>query len=220
MQYLVTWQHLFYCPVSLQSILLGYSKICLVYCLHASSETMSTHILLLYMISVVSIAELPMTAEKQEQIEPYDQDLSRPQRVQEREVSDTNGTITKKTETKTGIIIPYYGDRPSQEWDAIIAAKNAHPELPMIVVVNPDNGPGNYKDQKYAMQIQRLQSAGIVVLGYTYTEYADRSADSVRADIDAYKNWYGVDGIAFDEMSNKPGHESYYRDLSDFAKFK
>jgi hypothetical protein len=173
---------------------------------------------LIYIISLVSIVVLLVTTEKSEQLELYNPDQSSAQRVQRTEVSDVDCLIIKKT--KTGIVIPYYGDRPSQGWNAIINAKNVHPDLPMIVVVNPNNGPGNYKDQKYELQIQRLQSAGIFVLGYTYTEYANRNSSSVRADIDAYKSWYNVDGISFDEMSNKPGHETYYKNLSDFAYYK
>ena len=56
-------------------------------------------------------------------------------------------------------------------------------------------------------------------MGYTYTDYGRRSIISVQADIDLWK-WYDVDGISLDEMSNTAGDESYYHNLSSYAKSK
>jgi hypothetical protein len=37
-------------------------------------------------------------------------------------------------------------------------------------------------------------------------------------DIANYSNWYKVDGIYFDQMAVKPGEESYYESLTQYAK--
>ena len=117
----------------------------------------------------------------------------------------------------TGIIIPLY-TYPDSTWDSVVRQKNAHPAVPIIAIINPDNGPGASQDPNYITGIQKLQSSGVTVIGYVYTSYALRSASIVAADIDQYKTWYNVNGIFFDEMSNISGHEAYYRNLSDYAK--
>src|SRR5258707_13048109 len=118
---------------------------------------------------------------------------------------------------RTGVVIPLY-IYPGPDWDRLIQVKNTYSRVPMIAVINPYNGPGTYQDLNYVTGIQNLRSAGITVLGYVYTNYAARSTEDVTADINAYKNWYALDGIFFDEMSNLAGNESYYSNLSNYAK--
>jgi hypothetical protein len=54
-------------------------------------------------------------------------------------------------------------------------------------------------------------------MGYTYTQYGARSASIIKADIDSYKNWYGVTDIFFDEASNASGQIPYYQDLANYV---
>jgi hypothetical protein len=117
----------------------------------------------------------------------------------------------------TGIMIPLY-TYPGSTWDQVIAAKNAHPSVPIVAIINPSNGSGNVQNSAYVTGIQNLQSANITVLGYVHTNYATRNIALAVNDTNNYKNWYGVNGIFFDEMSNTPGNESYYRYLNDHAK--
>lgn len=120
--------------------------------------------------------------------------------------------------TSTGIMIPLY-TYPGSTWDTVIAAKNAHPSVPIVAIINPDNGPGGAKDSNYASGIQNLRAAGVKVIGYVYTQYGGRSASSINADVDTYKAWYPqLEGIFYDEMNNSPGDETYYRNLSNYAK--
>ncbi|HZW85035.1 MAG TPA: spherulation-specific family 4 protein [Nitrososphaerales archaeon] len=117
----------------------------------------------------------------------------------------------------TGVIVPLYS-YPGPDWTAVVQAKLAHPSVPVVAVINPSNGPGATQDQNYVQGVDRLRAAGVTVLGYVYTSYADRNASSVLADINSYKAWYAVNGIFFDEMSNVAGSESYYAALSSHAK--
>ncbi|WP_268541211.1 spherulation-specific family 4 protein, partial [Candidatus Nitrosotenuis cloacae] len=117
-----------------------------------------------------------------------------------------------------GIMIPLY-TYPGGTWDQVIAAKAAHPSVPIIAIINPNNGPGSSRDANYASGIQELQSAGIVVIGYVFTQYGSRSTSAVTADIDRYKSFYPqIQGIFFDEMLNTLGGENYYLNLSNYAK--
>ncbi|MDA4118362.1 MAG: spherulation-specific family 4 protein [Thaumarchaeota archaeon] len=118
---------------------------------------------------------------------------------------------------KTGVIIPLYA-YPGSSWASVVQAKQAHPDVPFVVVINPDSGPGPLQDPNYAHGIQSMQSAGIVVLGYVYTSYAMRPTSYVIADVSAYKALYRVNGIFFDQMSNVAGNEGYYSYLSSYAK--
>ena len=118
--------------------------------------------------------------------------------------------------TKTGILIPLYR-HPDSTWDDLIQVKHEHSSVPIIAIINPGNGPG-FWDPTYFLGIKKLQSAGIPTLGYVYTSYGARNSSEITADIDTYKNWYGVNGIFFDEMAHVPGKEDYYLHLSNYAK--
>src|SRR5579885_98509 len=120
------------------------------------------------------------------------------------------------TADPTGVMVPLY-TYPGQTWDTVIQAKNANPAVPVVAIINPSNGPGSY-DPNYASGITSLKQAGIIVLGYVFTGYGSRDAGSIESDINSYKNWYGVNGIFFDEMSNVAGQEGYYKNLSEYAK--
>lgn len=117
----------------------------------------------------------------------------------------------------TGVIVPLYV-YPGEEWGELIEIKNANPSVPVVAVINPDNGPGSSKDPNYVEGVQALKIAGIVVLGYAWTDYGDRSSSAVRSEIRKYDNWYSVDGIFFDAMSNLRGKLKYYNNLDNFTK--
>lgn len=86
----------------------------------------------------------------------------------------------------TGVIVPLYA-YPGPMWQGLIQAKQAHPSVPVIAIINPDNGPGSWQDPTILQGVRSLQAAGITVVGYVYTQYAARSLSSVESDINAYK---------------------------------
>jgi hypothetical protein len=119
----------------------------------------------------------------------------------------------------TGSIVPLYTDPGDSSWSAMVAAKNAHPSVPVVAILNPANGPGSAASSAYTSGITALTSAGIRVIGYVYTSYGARAAATVRTDIDRWHSWYpAMSGIFFDEESNTAGTEAYYGDLSSYVK--
>ncbi len=46
-----------------------------------------------------------------------------------------------------------------------------------------------------------MKAAGVVTIGYVYTNYGAVSLQSVESSIDAWKNLYGVTGIFLDAMA-------------------
>ena len=129
-------------------------------------------------------------------------------------LSDTVYALPKST----GIIIPLYAD-PGGEWEKVIYAKKTHPSVPVLVIINPNNGPMPCPNQDYVKGITDLKSAGIFTLGYVSTNYTARNHSDIITDVDNWKNCYpNIDGIFFDEMSNMLGKENYYANLTSYAK--
>lgn len=119
--------------------------------------------------------------------------------------------------TSTGVIVPLY-TYPGPMWQGVIQAKQAHPSVPMIAVINPSNGPGGWQDPNILQGVRSLQSVGITVVGYVYTEYGSVSLSSLEAQIRTYQSLYAVNGIFFDQMSNVHGYEWYYSTLNNYVK--
>src|SRR5881397_1330215 len=107
--------------------------------------------------------------------------------------------ISFAASTNSGIVIPLYTYPTDGSWAETLQAKNAHPNVPIIAVINPSNGPGGASDLKFVQGVKNFQAAGIIVLGYVATGYASQLISSLESQIGSYKNWYSVNGIFFDE---------------------
>src|SRR2546427_930248 len=142
-------------------------------------------------------------------------------------------TSTGPASSRTGVIISLYispgsntcgqfgGPGTTNCYDALIAVHNLHPSVPIVAKVNPSNGPGTAPDATHLNGFNKLKAAGITVLGYVSTGYArdpNKSIAISEGKIDAYKNWYNLDGIFFDEMSNNAADAPYYSTVSNYAK--
>src|SRR3989475_4799530 len=103
-------------------------------------------------------------------------------------------------------------------WQPLIAAKQAHPRVPIIAMINPSSGPGTSYDSNFNAGINNLRAAGIIVLGYIGTKYCAMTLSTAEGQIDTYHSFYKLDGFLFDEMKNTPGCESYYSTLTNYAK--
>jgi len=130
-----------------------------------------------------------------------------------------SGGASGGTGPAVGTIVPLYTDPGDPSWTAIVAAKKAHPAVAVVAIVNPDSGPGAEVDSSYASGITRLISAGITAIGYVSTSYTARGEPAVKTDIDRWHTFYpNLQGVFFDEQSDKPGDDTFYRDVSSYAK--
>ena len=125
---------------------------------------------------------------------------------------------SKSTTSSTGIIVPLYTYPTDSSWSSLVKIKESYPSVPIIAIINPNNGVGSSKDSNYVSGVKQLQAGGIEVLGYVYTNYGSRTAKTIEDQISDYKNWYGVNGIFFDEMSSSGSSLSYYKILAAFVK--
>jgi hypothetical protein len=100
----------------------------------------------------------------------------------------------------------------SSDWTQAIDTKPA----PGVMLLNVDSGPGTGPLSHFQTLTRQAQAAGITVLGYSSTEYGQRSISSVEADVRDYKSWYGVNGIFLDLTQGTSGEFSYYQQLSSY----
>ena len=149
--------------------------------------------------------------------------------------------IANAATSSNTLIVPLYswpvkyvnGQRVlSDSWQALYNTASANPNLRIMMILNPDNGNFGLGDglltqeQMAAAQAnpdilwatQQMQSKKIAITGYVYTEYAARDPEICKQRIDLYKRLYGATGILFDQMSNVPGNEDYYRNLDAYVK--
>ncbi len=87
-----------------------------------------------------------------------------------------------------------------------------------LAVLNPSSGPGERVDPDYVTAVRRAQSLGVRMLGYVHTSYGARSAAAVLTEIERYLDWYGVDGIFFDEAASDCAGLPYLAALSGDLK--
>jgi hypothetical protein len=114
-----------------------------------------------------------------------------------------------------GTIFPFYIYPTSSAIQELINTATQYPNVPIWVILDPANGPGNQIDPTYVSAIQQIRAAGIVILGYVNTNYGKRAKSLVEKDISTWVNFYGPDGIFLDLMAvNHP----YYSSITDYAE--
>ncbi|TLX82841.1 MAG: hypothetical protein E6L00_02610 [Thaumarchaeota archaeon] len=118
----------------------------------------------------------------------------------------------------TGIYYPLYS---LSELPQVLAAKQAFPNVPFNVNINPASGPGTAPSTAWTSAITQLKSAGAVVTGYVPTAYGTgRSIANVEGMISSYNQFYPnmLDGIMFDEVSGSCSKFTFYQTISNYAR--
>lgn len=141
-----------------------------------------------------------------------------------------------------GLLVPFYeypyGDDALADWNALITAIDAHPEMPYYVIINIDNG-GPYSPnppsgmQDFALWIDAINSrSNAKAIGYIHTSYGTRDSSVMLEAVDNYANWttsagrssnassYNIqmDGIFFDEIDTDPTMLDYNTEITTYAK--
>lgn len=100
----------------------------------------------------------------------------------------------------------YYQPRESDTW----ADTLSDPSTVGFVIVNPNSGPGETASSDWQVQMDVARASGATVLGYVSSDYANaaiardgsRTPENIIAEIQSYVEWYGIDGVFLDEVSN------------------
>ncbi|MBC7756557.1 MAG: spherulation-specific family 4 protein [Bdellovibrio sp.] len=110
------------------------------------------------------------------------------------------------------ILVPAYFypsfDPAQSNWDEMTAAAS---KTNITAIMNPASGPGSAENSDYTAAINAFRAAGGKVIGYVPTNYGARSQADVLAEVGNYQNFYNVDGIFLDEMSNLASNLAYYQ---------
>lgn len=99
-------------------------------------------------------------------------------------------------------------------WERLVALA---PVL-RAVIVNIHNGPGDEADPAYPKVLDRLNDAGVRILGYIDTDYGGRSLARITADVDAWLARYGVHGVFLDQVASGLDRLDHYADVTLAAR--
>jgi len=130
------------------------------------------------------------------------------------------GLVAALQASGLGVLVPaYFYPAQGSAWDALNLAAQ---RVPLIAIMNPNNGPAASPNADYSRAVTALRNAGGLVIGYAYTTYTLRAIAEVKTDIDRYHSFYTVDGFFVDEMTNDSdgAHLAYYEELYNYIKNK
>ena len=120
----------------------------------------------------------------------------------------------------TGLLVPLfiYPAALATAWQPLLAVKRANPAVPILAIVNPNNGPGIATDPNYVNGIAALRQAGVLVLAYVHTTYGARTFSDIITDLEGYLTLYKsvFDGLFVDEMGTS--NLSYNQQIAQYAK--
>jgi hypothetical protein len=127
----------------------------------------------------------------------------------------------EKRDNRLKILLPLYSypnwyDRDKYLWKQVVTAAK---KVTIVAIINPNNGPDRAPpNTDYQQGIKDLNRAGIKMVGYVPSNYANRNLQAVKTDIDLYVKYFHLDGIFIDEMSSDRGKIDYYQQLYRYIK--
>lgn len=129
-----------------------------------------------------------------------------------------SGEVSNQHQGVPAYFYPNVGN-PSNDWFRMCSSMNTNMGA-STAVMNPSSGPGSTKNSDYAKAIQYCHSHGQNVIGYLHTSYGKRSLSTVESEVTKYYQWYQVNGIFVDEMSNNSSTATYYHSLYQYIHNK
>lgn len=120
------------------------------------------------------------------------------------------------------LLVPAYfypgGNKALKEWERLIAVGT---KAPVVVIVNPDSGPGKKGDPNYSAIMKQLTEAKIGTIGYVTLSYAKRPIATVKAEVDLWLKFYpDIGGIFFDEQPSDKASAAFAAEAFAYAKEK
>ena len=117
------------------------------------------------------------------------------------------------------IVVPayFYPSSSGSDWDDMNTAAAI---VPITAIMNPASGPGNSQINDYVNAVGDLRTAGGRVIAYVASGFGNKPLQNVLDEIDLYDQWYDIDGIFIDEMSNSSatGTLDFYQAIYDHVK--
>lgn len=116
----------------------------------------------------------------------------------------------------TRLAVPWYvhpAEAPEQ-WQRLAALG----DRVEFAVVNVADGPGLPGDPYYPQALAMLREHGVRVYGYVDVDYGRRAVSLVEADVRAWLERYGIDGIMFDQVASGLAGLGHNRVLAILAR--
>lgn len=110
-------------------------------------------------------------------------------------------------------ILSAYFD-PGSTWDQALTTAS----IGATIIVNVNSGPGSTLDPAYLQVVTAARATGVALLGYIDTGYAAVSRSDIDQQIGAYRRWYGITDIYFDDVSSSAFDLGYYRSISQYVR--
>ncbi|WP_214326722.1 spherulation-specific family 4 protein [Nonomuraea sediminis] len=107
------------------------------------------------------------------------------------------------------LVLAYFRAENSYAWRRLLKAP------PDVVVVDVEEGPGEERDPALAPLVSALLATDAVVLGRVDTGFGKRPLEDVRADLRAYRSWYGLRGVYLDRAAAGEDLLDHYREIVD-----
>jgi len=134
------------------------------------------------------------------------------------------GCTTNTESSKTSVLLILYSYpttwQNNKNLERLIQSTDGH----FVSVINPSNGSGFSRDEKFVEGIEYLYDKNTTVVSYIYTSFGNRDKKEIYDEIDAYADFYGTEklsGIFFDEIKLKDSFdEKFVKDIASYAKSK
>ena len=108
---------------------------------------------------------------------------------------------------KMGIIVPAYfypAGEGEKEWTRLAAVAKT---MPLVVIIDPDNGPGTRVDPNYQKVLKLISETGATPIGYISTSYGKRDGAQISADAKTWLKFYPeIQGYFLDEQTSDEAH--------------
>ena len=106
--------------------------------------------------------------------------------------------------------VPAYGyPHAGSMWDGLAELDGGS-----IVIVNPDNGPGDSVDPTYERAMIPLREHRVTMYGYVDTAYGKRTVGEVIADAERFVEMYRTTGIFLDQIPGEADAVAYLGEIS------
>jgi hypothetical protein len=119
------------------------------------------------------------------------------------------------------LLVPayFYPSGPGlQAWQHLVEAAS---KVKIVVIANPNNGPGDQRNADYYPILQTARNRGIRVVGYVSTNYGNRPLPEVKLEIDRWVEFYPqINGFFFDHQSTEARDVAFYTVIRDHARQK
>jgi hypothetical protein len=120
--------------------------------------------------------------------------------------------LTEPGPTCQQALIPAYF-YPGAGWAVAVASK---PPPRLMIMDMTSSGAGTAPDRNYQAVARRARATGIMLAGYSDTDYGRRPITAIEADVRHYRSWYDVSDIFLDRVSGSAADLPYYRQLSAY----